>query len=116
MVEKIAYELRQAQKLTSCITVKIRYSNFDTETIQRHIPYSSFDHELIPVALELFKLLYRRRMLVRLIGVRLSHLVPGVQQLNIFEDTPEMTSLYLAMDKIRNRFGRHAVKRAVSFS
>jgi len=113
MVEKIAYELRQSQKLTSCVTVKIRYSNFDTETLQRHIPYTSFDHQLMPVALDLFRLLYKRRMLVRLIGVRFSHLVPGVQQLDMFEDTPEMTSLYLAIDKVRNRFGRHAVKRAV---
>jgi DNA polymerase-4 len=113
MVEKIAYELRQSQKLTSCVTVKIRYSNFDTETLQRHIPYTSFDHQLIPIAMDLFRQLYNRRMLVRLIGVRFSHLVPGVQQLNLFEDTPEMTNLYLAIDKVRNRFGRHAVKRAV---
>ncbi|MCX6233568.1 MAG: DNA polymerase IV [Bacteroidetes bacterium] len=115
MVEKISFELRQAQKLTACLTVKIRYSNFDTETLQRQIPYSSFDHELIPVAQDLFKQLYKRRMLVRLIGVRFSHLVPGVQQLNLFESTPEMTSLYMAMDKIRNRYGRHVLKRAICF-
>jgi DNA polymerase-4 len=115
MVEKISFELRQAQKLTACVTVKIRYSNFDTETLQRQIPYSSFDHELIPVAQDLFKQLYKRRMLVRLIGVRFSHLVPGVQQLNLFESTPEMTNLYMAMDKIRNRYGRHVLKRAICF-
>ena len=115
MVEKIAFELRKKQKLTACITVKIRYSNFDTHTLQRHIPYSSFDHELISVALDLFKQLYARRMLVRLIGVKFSHLVQGVQQLDLFEDTPEMTNLYLAMDRIRNRYGRRAVGRAISF-
>lgn len=113
MVEKIAYELRSQEKLTSCITVKIRYSNFDTHTQQQHIPYTSFDHELIRVALDLFQKIYQRRMLVRLIGVRFSQLVPGVQQLNLFEDTPEMTSLYMTMDRIRNRFGRKAVRRAV---
>ena len=115
MVEKIAFELRKKQKLTACVTVKIRYSNFDTHTLQRHIPYSSFDHELISVALDLFKQLYARRMLVRLIGVKFSHLVQGVQQLDLFEDTPEMTNLYLAMDRIRNRYGRRAVGRAISF-
>ncbi len=113
MVEKIAYELRSQEKLTSCVTVKIRYANFDTHTQQQHVPYTAFDHELIPVALDLFRKIYQRRMLVRLIGVRFSHLVPGVQQLNLFEDTPEMTSLYMAMDRIRNRFGRKAVRRAV---
>lgn len=112
MVEKIAFQLRKEQKLTSCITVKIRYSNFDTHTLQRHIPYTAFDHVLLNTALELFEKLYTRRMLIRLVGVKFSSLVQGSQQLNMFEDTPEMTSLYQAMDKIRLRFGSKAVRRA----
>lgn len=112
MVEKIAYEMRKKQRLTSCVTVKIRYSNFDTHSLQKRIPYTSFDHELIPIAHELFERVYQRRMLIRLIGVRFSHLVQGVQQLNMFEDTPEMVNLYLAVDKLRNRYGRDAVQRA----
>ncbi len=113
MVERIAFQLRKKQKLTSCISVKIRYSNFDTHTLQKHIPYTSFDHILIKTAKELFEKLYQRRMLIRLIGVRLSHLVGGNQQLNMFEDTPEMTRLYQAMDAIRLRYGAASVKRAV---
>jgi len=113
MVEKITYELRKKQKLTSCVTVKIRYSNFDTHTLQKRISYTSFDHVLIETARELFGRLYYRRMLVRLIGVCFSHLVNGVQQLNMFEDTQEMVRLYLTMDKLRNRFGKYAIRRAV---
>jgi len=112
MVEKISYELRQKQKLTSCVTVKIRYSNFDTHTLQKKIPYTSFDHTLIETAKELFGRLYQRRMLIRLIGVKFSYLVGGVQQLNMFEDIPEMVRLYLAMDKLRGRYGRKAIIRA----
>ena len=113
MVEKLGYQLRKQQKLGSVVTVKIRYSNYDTHTLQKRIPYTAFDHELIKVVRELFKKLYSRRMLIRLIGVRIGGLVGGVQQLNMFEDTPEMTSLYQAMDRIRNRYGSSAVKRAV---
>lgn len=113
MVEKIAYQLRKKQKLASVITVKIRYSNFDTHTLQKHIPYTSFDHIFLDEALGLFERLYQRRMLLRLIGVKLSGLVGGSQQLNMFEDTPEMTSLYQAMDKMRMRYGEKYVKRAV---
>ena len=113
MVEKIAFELRKKQKLTACITVKIRYSNFDTHTLQKHLPYTSFDHVLMETALELFNRLYTRRMLIRLIGVRFSHLTGGSQQLDLFEDTPEQTSLYQAMDSIRLRYGKTAVRRAV---
>jgi DNA polymerase-4 len=112
MVEKIAYELRKQEKLTSCVTVKIRYSNFDTHTLQKRIPYTSFDHVLSGVAKELFGRLYQRRMLIRLIGVRFSHMLRGVQQLDIFDDTSEKVKLYLAMDSIRNRFGYDAVRRA----
>ena len=112
MVEKIAFELRDQEKLASCITVKIRYSNFDTHTLQKRITYTSFDHVLADIAKELFSRLYQRRMLIRLIGVRLSHMVRGVQQLDMFDDTPEKVSLYLAMDKLRRRFGRNAVRRA----
>ena len=113
MIEKVAYQLRKQKKLTSCITVKIRYSNYDTHTLQKHIPYTAFDHILLKIVLELFDKLYQRRMLIRLIGVRLSSLVNGSQQLNMFEDTPEMTSLYMAMDNMRKRFGEQSVKRAV---
>jgi DNA polymerase-4 len=112
MVERIAYDMRKQEKLTSCVTVKIRYSNFDTHTLQKRIPYTSFDHLLAGVAKELFARLYQRRMLIRLIGVRFSHLVQGVQQLDMFDDTPEKVSLYMAMDKLRKRFGRNAVQRA----
>ena len=51
-------------------------------------------------------------MLIRLVGVRLSGLIRGVQQLNLFEDTSEMVHLYLAVDKLRRRYGSDSVKRA----
>ncbi len=110
--ERLAFDLRKKQKLASCVTVKIRYSNFDTHTLQQRIPYTAFDHILIKTALELFDRLYQRRMLIRLVGVKFSHLVGGVQQLDMFEDTPEMISLYNAMDNIRKRFGKKAIRRA----
>jgi len=113
MVEKLAFEMRRKQRLTSCVTVKIRYSNFDTHTLQKRVPYTAFDHQLIPVTKELFERLYQRRMLIRLIGVRFSHLVQGVQQLNMFEDTPKTVNLYKAMDTLRNRYGRRSIRRAV---
>ena len=101
-----------AQKLVSIVTVKIRYSNFDTHTLQKRIPYTSFDHVLMPVARELFDRLYQRRMLIRLVGVRFSGLIRGTQQLNLFEDTSEMVHLYLAVDRMRRRFGADALQRA----
>lgn len=109
MVEKLAFQLRSKKKLTSCVTVKVRYANFDTHTLQHRIPYTAFDHVLLPVVRSLFARLYQRRMLIRLIGIKFSHLVSGVQQINMFDDQPETISLYQAMDRIRNRFGVKAI-------
>ncbi len=114
MGEKLAFELRTKQKLTACVTVKIKYSNFDTHTLQKRIPYTSFDHDIIAIAQELFKRLYTRRMLIRLLGIRLSSLITGTQQLNLFEDTPEIINLYQSMDKIRKRYGKDAIGRAAA--
>ena len=114
MVEKLTFKLRKEQKLTSCITVKIRYSNFDTETKQVHMAYTSSDQALIRMALELFNKLYSRRMLLRLVGVRFSSLVHGHYQINLFDDTEEIIRLYQAMDKMKAKHGSSALVRAVA--
>jgi len=113
MTERLAFKLRKQQKLTACITVKIRYSDFDTQSMQCKMAYTSCDHTLIDKAKELFVRLYQRRLLIRLIGVRFSHLVGGGYQINLFEDTEEQISLYQAMDRLRMRFGEDKVQRAV---
>lgn len=112
MTENLAYQLRRGEKLTACIAVKIRYSDFNTYSKQLRIPYTSADHILIPKILEMFKSLYNRRLLVRLIGIRFSHLVSGNYQINLFDDTEEILSLYHAMDHIRKRYGDKSVIRA----
>ena len=112
MAENLAFQLRRGKKLTSCVTVKLRYSDFETKTLQKRIPYTSADHTLIPLVMELYEKLYQRRLLVRLVGVKFSHMVEGNYQINLFDDTEEQINLYQAMDNIRNRFGDRAVLRA----
>jgi DNA polymerase-4 len=114
MAENLAFQLRRANKLTACVTVKIRYSDFQTQTLQKQVPYTAADHELMPLVSELFDRLYSRRMLVRLIGIRYSTLVSGNHQLNLFDDGTRYSELYTAMDKIRQRFGDRAVMRAIA--
>lgn len=112
MVEQLAFQLRQEKWLTSVVTIKIRYANFDTETKQCRISHTSADHTLLKYALELFKKLYTRRMRLRLIGIRFSGLVHGSHQMLLFENTEELMNLYQSMDRIKNRFGKTAVGRA----
>jgi DNA polymerase IV len=113
MVEELAFSLRSENFLTGCLTVKLKYSHFDTETKQCSFAYSSSDEMLMEKVTELFDKLYNRRMLVRLIGVRFSHLVRGNLQISLFENPKKTIHLYQAMDKIRMKFGQEAVKRVI---
>lgn len=111
MTEKLAYQMRKENKLTSCITVKVRYSDFETHTIQKKISFTSTDHTLMNTAKELFQKIYNRRVLVRLIGVKFSGLVMGGYQINLLEDSEHLLKLYREMDFIRNKYGKYAVQR-----
>ena len=112
LTDKLAFELRKDNKLTSCITVKIRYADFNTYTQQKAIPYTASDKTLAGHVLDLFEKLYQRRQLIRLIGVKFSKLVHGSYQIDLFEDTVEQINLLNEMDHIRKRFGANALMRA----
>jgi len=110
MVDELAFDLRQDSRLTSCITVKIRYADFNTFTKQRRISYTAQTRTLIAHALELFEDVYERRQLIRLIGVKFSGLVSGNIQLNLFDDTESEISLLQQLDHIRRRWGKGAIQ------
>ncbi|OGS80066.1 MAG: DNA polymerase IV [Candidatus Fluviicola riflensis] len=113
MAENTAFQLRKRQKVSACITVKIRYSDFQTYTMQKRVPYTAADHEIIQTVSELFDKLFTRRLLVRLVGIRLSDLVTGNHQMRLFEPQADrFAALYQAMDHIRLRYGEQAVIRA----
>ncbi len=112
MTEKIAFELRQENKMAGCVSVKIRYPDFETTSRQTTIPYTFYDDELIPVAKDLFHKLYRKGHPVRLMGVRLSELTNEAVQTNLFTDTQKKAGLYKAIDDVKNRFGKGFLTKA----
>ena len=114
MVTELCYQLRNQRKLTSCITVTIRYSNFETHTHQLKVPHTSLDSLLIDNAKELFDKLYDDKSLIRLVGVRFSDLISGHEQIGLYNLSEEQYKLYQAMDKIRDKFGEKSVKLASS--
>jgi DNA polymerase-4 len=116
MTENLCYKMRQENFLTSCISIKIRYSDFNTHSQQLKIPHTSADHILIPKIKELFRKLYQRRMLIRLIGVRFSNLVRGHFQINLFDDNVSQIHLYQALDKLNKRYGDKTVCRAIGMA
>ena len=112
MTQQLAFEMRQQNKLAGCISVKLRYANFETVNKQCSIAFTASDHLLIPKVKELFNKLFERRMLVRLVGVKFSQLVPGNYQIHLFEDSDEMIRLYQALDSVNHRYGKFLIMRA----
>jgi DNA polymerase-4 len=116
MGERVGFELRCSNMLTGCVTVKIKYADFEVTTRQTTIPFCASDHIIIETAKDLFDKLYDTSQPVRLVGVRVSHLVPGNYQIKLFDDTPEMIKLYQAVDSVKQQFGTGILKRAAAVS
>ncbi len=114
MTEKVAHELRQDQKITGCVAVKIRYYDFETTSRQTTINYTFRDDQLTPVVMDLFHKLYRKGIPVRLIGVRLSELTNHAIQGSLFDDGKKKNNLYKAIDDVKNKFGKTALQKARS--
>ncbi len=116
MIEQLCYQLRNDNWLTACITIKIKYTNFDTHTKQANLTHTACDLTIRKVAYQLLDKVYQRRMRIRLLGVRFSKLVRGKYQINLFDDTTEKIRLYQAMDRIKSRFDPKVVQWASGFS
>jgi DNA polymerase IV len=112
MVEKVCFELRKEEKVAGCVTIKLRYPDFETTSRQASIPYTSADDEIIPIAKALFHKLYKKGKPVRLLGVRLSNFSEDSVQANLFHDSERKNSLYKSLDDVKKRFGRNSVNRA----
>ena len=112
MTEKIAFQLRSENRLTGCITVKLKYADFSTYTAQKSITYSNQDHVILTTVRDLFTKVNTRRLLIRLIGVRFTDLIPGNYQINLFEDSEEKIKMYQAIDSIKKQFGEKYIAKA----
>ena len=81
LVEELCYDLRKSGFCACCITVKIRYSNFDTFTKQLNIQMSASDLVMIKHVIELFNRLYERRILGVHLSLRLTSRQRGCKSL-----------------------------------
>ena len=104
MAEGLAFQLRMGNKLTACITLKVRYSDMQVYSKQMRIPYTSCDHIILAKAKQIFSELFSRRQLIRLVGMRVSHLVGGGHQMNMLEDSVELIQLYQQMDYLKKKY------------
>ena len=112
LTEETAYELRQEERLTGCVTIKLRYTDFTTVSKQEVIDYTALDNVLIAKVKDLFNKLHKRGEKVRLLGVRFSHLIPMTIQMNLFDNEQEKLELFKTVDDIKNKFGKEIISKA----
>jgi DNA polymerase-4 len=114
LTEKTAFSLREDEKLTGCLTIKVRYSDFETISRQETIDYTSLDDQLIAKAKDIFNKSYQKNRPVRLLGVRFSQLIPFTMQMNLFNNNEGKLNLYKTVDDIKERFGSKMVTKAAT--
>jgi DNA polymerase-4 len=107
LCERVCWRARRRGVKARTVTLKLRYSNFQTLTRSRTISPTSSDVEVYPVVKDLYAGARQGRRRVRLLGVGLSSLGLFEGQLPLFEDDRRRDA---AVDAIRERFGYDAVR------
>jgi len=109
LTERAARQLREEGLLARCVTVRVRYADFQTVTAARTLPtLTDQDKAFYETALEQVERLLARRMRVRLIGVTLSALASlQERQGDLFAETEfqRRRRYYRGLDRLRDRLG-----------
>lgn len=112
--EEVGHRLRKAALAGWTVKVKIRWPDFTTLTRQARLTQNTdADREIYELAQELFRQVWKPGKAVRLLGVGVADLGPHIRQLSLFDGSwQEEENLRSAIDEIRRRFGRDALRRA----
>jgi DNA polymerase-4 len=103
---EVCSSLRYRRLKGRTFTLKLRYSDFQTITRATTIEPTDDDGIIFKTMKELLETSYTRRLPLRLLGVRASHLVEEEQlELRLFPEDEKRTSMLNAVDKIRKKFG-----------
>jgi DNA polymerase-4 len=106
LVEGVCSSLRYRHLKARTFTLKLRYSDFQTIMRAETIPPTHDDVTVFETVNQLLDTAYIRRLAVRLLGVRASHLVDLTQlELELFPGDQKRSQMLEAIDKIRKKFG-----------
>ncbi|MBN1248003.1 MAG: DNA polymerase IV [Anaerolineae bacterium] len=114
--ENVGRRLRRAELAATTIKVKLRWSDFKTLTRQTTLEEPTDQDSVIYVtAQQLLKENWPRGRPVRLIGVGASNLTEPMAQLRLWDASVEKgAQLQKTLDRLRDRFGRGAIRRAIT--
>jgi len=111
--QKACKRLREAGLSSRTLTLTIRYAGFQTYTRSKTVPDPArLDADVFAVFLELFREHRDPKRRVRLLGVALSALAHGAEQLDLLqaERRDKLKKLTEATDRLRDKFGFGSVQ------
>src|SRR5438445_3860767 len=106
--QKTCKRLREAGLAARTLTLTIRYAGFETDTRSKTLAEPTrLDSDIFAVLQELFRTHRDKKRKVRLLGVSLSGLTHGSEQLNLLDadHRAKLEKLTRAADRLRDRFG-----------
>jgi DNA polymerase-4 len=114
MAEELGRRLRERDMSAQVVRLKLRWPDFTTMTRQRRLAQpTDLDEEIFAAGLALFEGLWRSGRKVRLIGLGVAELGAFPRQLELFDGTWQLERrLMEAVDRIRDKYGEGAVRRA----
>lgn len=118
LCEKVAYRLRKENLRAATITVKYRYSDFETHTVSETVASPIDDeNDLYQTARRLLESKRVKNKPIRLIGVGGTNLSEeGEEQIDFLEvnSNEHKKRLHQAIDQIRSKHGYQGIQRASS--
>ena len=110
LTEGVCSSLRYRHLVARTFTLKLRYADFETITRAATIEPTDDDGIIYKTMRELLEASYTRKIPLRLLGVRASHLVnEGQLELSLFPKDQKRSQMLDAVDKIRKKFGKDVI-------
>lgn len=115
LCEKVARRLREKGYKGRRVAFTIRFSDFKTITKSRAIKHPTDDEIVIyRTALKLLESIKTNDKSVRMVGVSVSLLEVGIEQVFLFERDRQGRELLKSVDELRKRYGKRILTRALT--
>lgn len=111
LAERVCWRARKREIRARTISLKLRYSDFQTLTRSHSLERSTNDEKVVfPVARRLLRTAWRRDLPIRLVGIALTNLTGPSPQLRLPFAEQSRPAVGSAIDEVRSRFGYDAIR------